>query len=215
MAAAAILPYSSVNYETLPFIMDAARHFGTTAAAEALSGRIAELFVDHHVENEFGIVLLHNHFDMSPSEMLVEFGNASIPWDMTLNPLDWKNVAATSWRFTAHGVAPYEFRHIGPFEKVITQPSLERHGAFLAELADILAQYNLLDVLGLSVVENSDGDNPATLEFTSGRANITIRGNIGLTSKVEPAASIEAGWKFKEIQGMFCQNCGHMCLPAK
>lgn len=201
MTAVALLPYSHEYYDTLPDIMDAGINVGTTAAAEALSTSIGKLFVEHNVENELGIILLHNHFAMSTTEMLVQFGNAAVPWNIDYRSPELAKVASSSWRFMQQGLAPYEFRYTGSLQKAPPTLSPECHGAFLARLADVLAQYNLLDVLGLCALDDRDIDAAPTIEVTSGRANITLDVDIDPGDEVGTDKSIEAIWQFGTKKG--------------
>lgn len=94
----ALLEYNPKHYNTLPPVLQAGRNAEPSGAIEALESVIGNIFVKHGVDKELGIILLHNHFDLSPSEILVQFGNSAVPWQTTRNP-NLTNVVPAAWRF--------------------------------------------------------------------------------------------------------------------
>ncbi|KAF3922434.1 hypothetical protein AA313_de0205744 [Arthrobotrys entomopaga] len=164
----ALLEYNPRHYDTLPPVMEAGRNAEPSGAIKALDSVIGEIFVKHGVEKELGIILLHNHFELSPSEILVQFGNSAVPWNTTNNP-DTANVVAGAWRFVSEGLAPYQFVYSIPNNP---NPALilnvEQHGGFLTELRAVLTEYNLIDVLGLVLLDDKDVDSEPLVEIESG-----------------------------------------------
>ena len=128
----------------------------------------------HHVENTLGIALLHNHFLLEHYEMLVNVDSVAVLWDTTSGATELAGVNASAWRFTDQGLAPYEFAHAA------VEVSLHRHlmQSFLLELRAILEKRNLANILGICFLGEKFLDRPPTMEFTSGRTNITLPFNI-------------------------------------
>lgn len=62
----------------------------------------------------------------------------------------------------------------------------------LQELGAILKKWNLVDVLGICSLGGKSIDRPATMEFTSGRANITLPFDIA----PQDGSAIDAMWQF-------------------
>lgn len=136
------------HYGSLPPILRAGHNAEPSGAIEALQSVIGNVFVKHGVDKELGIILLHNHFDLSPPEILVQFGYSTVSWQTTRNP-NLTNVVPAARRFVEEGLAPYEFAYSNPHgaspAPVLT---VGRHGSFLAELQAVVKERKLMDVLG-------------------------------------------------------------------
>ncbi|KAJ8127960.1 hypothetical protein O1611_g5677 [Lasiodiplodia mahajangana] len=190
MATLTALPYSHKHYDSLLDVMDAANALATSGIVTNLTSCIGRIFIKHCVENVFGFVLLHRHFDMEPTEMLVAFGNVSVPWDVKCNKSELRCIAPISWRFTAEGIAPYEFTG----EETTSLPHGPDYDEFARELGEILRDMHLEHLLGFCRIGGSTIESPATMEFTSGRANITVPDIMWALD--EGHAAVEAAWQF-------------------
>lgn len=189
----ALLEYNPRHYDTLPPVIEASQNAEPSGAINALESVIGNVFVKHGVQNELGIILLHNHFDLSPTEILVQFGNSAVPWETSKNP-DLFNVVPGAWRFVEEGLAPYEFVYLGR-TKQSTVPLLAdaKYGPFLAELLNLLQKHDLVDVLGLVALENKDVNSPPLVELEFGRSTIALEVDIN----PEPEdAWIHVVWQF-------------------
>ncbi|KAL8957737.1 MAG: hypothetical protein Q9193_005068 [Seirophora villosa] len=184
-----ILPYSVDHYNSLPELGVAKEQFDSTQVLDVLFTEIRGIFLKHHVENTFGIALLHNHFLLEPNEMLVHISDsAALPWDTTSGAKELSDIKAIAWRFTDQGLAPYEFAHAAAVA------SLDRHPmpSFLVDLAVILQKWKLTNILGLCSLGETSVDEPATMEFTEGRVNITLPFDIAPND----GSTINAMWQF-------------------
>ncbi|KAI4170647.1 MAG: hypothetical protein LQ348_007077 [Seirophora lacunosa] len=184
-----ILPYSVDHYNSLPELGVAKEQFDSAQVLDVLFTEIGGVFLKHHVENTLGIALLHNHFLLEPNEMLVHISDsAAVPWDTTSGAKELSEVKATAWRFTDQGLAPYEFAHAAAVA------SLDRHPipSFLVDLAVILQKFRLSNILGLCSLGATSVDEPATMEFTEGRVNITLPFDIAPND----GSAIDAMWQF-------------------
>lgn len=192
--AVALLEYNPKHYDTLPPVLQAGRNAEPSGAIEALESIIGRVFIKHGVDKELGIILLHNHFDLSPTEILVQFGNSAVPWHTSRNP-DLTNVVPAAWRFVEKGLAPYEFTYSNPDG---SNPAFvlntEKHGAFLTELLAVLKERELTDVLGLVALEDKDIDSPPLVEIESGRSTIAL--NVDINPQPETDAWIHVVWQF-------------------
>ncbi|KAI8266280.1 hypothetical protein K4K56_004830 [Colletotrichum sp. SAR 10_98] len=173
--ALTLLPYSPKYYDTLPGVVEAGRNAEPSGAIEALTSDIGQVFIKYGMENTFGIILLHNHFEISASEMLVQFGNAAVPWDTKLTSADVKNIVPTAWRFVEAGLAPWEFTYSSPHgHEDVPELTNSIHGPFLLELKSTLSRLGLEDVLGLVVLGDDNVNGPPRIEIESGRSTITL-----------------------------------------
>ena len=184
--AATFLPYSVHHYNSLPGLEEAETRF-KSAESEILFDKIGQVFIKHHVENRFGAVLLHNHFFLKDNEILVNVGNATVPWDITSEAKELEEVGPCSWRFVDDGLTPYEFVHSKGTWTLLEDIPL----AFLQDFHKTIKENNLVDVLGLCLVPEND---TILTEFTSGRANITLPFDIAPGD----GSLVDAMWRFRE-----------------
>ena len=127
------------------------------------------MFNKHRTEQQAALSLIHRHFDLEPSERLVEYGRVTAPW--VLDPALEKSVHPKSWRFIGDTMYPYEFE-FDPYNK-------SDHGApqpfdlgFLNDLQDILKEHELLDTFGVALAPPENKKEPCLVEFTAGRTNV-------------------------------------------
>ena len=183
-----VLPYSVEHYNSLPELGDAKQEFDAANVFNILYTEIGSIFIKHQVQDILGITLLHNHFPLDPNEMLVTFNSVAVPWDTTSGVKELSSVNATAWRFTDHGLAPYEFAHAA-----IAVP-LGQHPmpSFLQELAVTFRKWNLTNILGICSLGETSIDSPVAMEFTEGRANITLPFDI----TPNDGSAVDAMWQF-------------------
>lgn len=162
------LPYTAANFNSIPNIMDSAKQFKEANVSGHLMQEIGQAFLKHHVNSSLGVALVHRHFDLAQHEMLVNIGNVAVPWNTHDDVSGLAN--PSSWCFTKDGVMPYEFTYGG-----VKVPLDDHLGEFLSEYHAILEKNHASHILGLCTLDGvpADGDAP-TMEFTSGRANITL-----------------------------------------
>ena len=215
--ALSVLPYAVEHYNSLPELRVAKDQFESVQASEILFTEIGKAFVKHHVENILGIALLHNHFLLGHYEMLVNVDSVAVPWDARSGAKEFAEVNASAWRFTDQGIAPYEFTHAALMISLDSHPMQ----SFLLELKVILEKWNLANIFGVCSLEEKPIDRPATMEFTSGRANITLPFDIA----PRDGNIIDAMWQFVSDplsssvhSGLMCQgqrNMNNVCNPVK
>lgn len=184
------LPYSAEHYDSLPDIMDAAESLASSGVLSSLASSIGSIFVKHGTEDIFGLILLHRHFDMEPTERLVEFGNVSVPWDVTSNGEEMGKIQPVSWRFVGGGIVPYEFtaNQLGQLLEGCD------YDAFVNHLSNALQSMRLDHTFGLCRMTSSAIHGHPTMEFTSGRANVTVPDSMWALDC--DSAAVEAAWQF-------------------
>lgn len=183
-----VLPYAVEHYNSLPELGVAEAQFESARASDILFKEIGQAFVKYHVENILGIILLHNHFLLEQHEILVNVDSVAVPWDTTSGATELAAVNASAWRFTNQGLAPYEFAHAAVEVSLYCHPIQ----SFLLELGTILEKHNLANILGICSLGNKSIDKPTTMEFTEGRANITLPFDIA----PHDGNIIDAMWQF-------------------
>jgi hypothetical protein len=166
--AVQLQPYQASEFNSIPDIMDSVKQFQETNAS-GLMQEVGQAFLKHQVHSILGVALVHRHFDLAQREKLVNIGNVALPCAaheaasaLAANP--------SSWCFTKDGVMPYEFTHQG------AHVSMDDHMQdFLAEYRAILEKNQASHILGHCTLDGMPAENhPPSMEFTSGRANITL-----------------------------------------
>ncbi|AEO56662.1 hypothetical protein MYCTH_78828 [Thermothelomyces thermophilus ATCC 42464] len=176
----AAVAYSPDAYNSLPSLRAASGQLKELDGESVVSGPIRQLFVSHGVHKRFGVVLLHKHLDIGPTERLVEYGHTSIPWevgDTTSYVIDKYEgtIFPRSFRLMEGNFVPYEFGyfHERPHPVFLG----ERDSQFLKEFGSFLAEHQLDGVLGLRDLDQRDSK--LNVEVTEGKANIMMpRGSV-------------------------------------
>ena len=182
-----VLPPSSDHFNSLPEIIQSDHVFKKRCTPEVL-GDICQIFRKYRVQDIFGLALLHQHFEIQQNEKLVTFGNVAIP--IRSSP-DGLSVAASRWAFSGDKLIPYEFT--AGAENI----DMDTHVAFLVEMSQALRSSALADNLGLCSAGSIAGkDSEPTMEFTSGRDNVTLP----FDRDPLEGNSVDAAWKI--TQGM-------------
>ena len=196
--ATAVLSYNAQHYNSLPSIADAGTNLKPEDIA-LLTSTIGPVFVKHEVQNLFGITLLRNHFPLDSDELLVNIGSVAVPWKTLSLATQLRDARSSAWRFTQQGVAPYEFVY-----DVASRPDVGGFRPFLSELRALLDRLGLMEKLGVCAFTREDQDATTQVEFTQGRANITLPFDID--PQDGPDRSIEAVWQFDLPPGSGTEN---------
>ena len=186
--ASILLSPTSAHFNALPSIEDSNSVMQERCTDETLS-RLCNIFLKHKVHQTFGFALVHQHFELREDEKLVNCGNVAVP---VREGSIMDSVAATGWAFDREKIIPYEF------STEAAHIDMNQHHEFLNEFRNLLDSHGLSKHIGLCTLDSiADASNGPTMEFTSGRANIT------LPFDLEPSigASVEASWQVHE--GMF------------
>ncbi|KAK2598487.1 hypothetical protein N8I77_011900 [Diaporthe amygdali] len=152
----AALAYTPESNDTLPILKAAHEIFTEKSARDVLDGAILDLSEQYpEACQKFGPQLLHRHFSMTNSEILVEIERTSTPWhvkNLGNNATVMQGrVFPRSWRLSADSESPkfkpYEFRYVLNGEKPLANPNDPENEAFVEKLTDILKKYSLENVL--------------------------------------------------------------------
>ncbi|ATY64602.1 hypothetical protein A9K55_004765 [Cordyceps militaris] len=167
MAATIIAPYSHHHFHSLPTIKDAHARF-TVAKGQDHVEWFKDFFVKHGMDQRFGLAMIHRHFDLEPSEKLVEYMGTSTPWSGGSSGM--KEPQPAMWAFDDAGLLrPTEYHYSETQDADFTHQDLEFFAKFKAELA----LRNLADIFGLARYPGDDFE--GSCEFTQGRANINLQ----------------------------------------
>ncbi|EHK23096.1 uncharacterized protein TRIVIDRAFT_60091 [Trichoderma virens Gv29-8] len=179
---ALVLPPSVDHFNSLPGIAESNESFQTHCTQKMLSD-ICAVFVKHKAQHIYGLALVHQHFDLETDEKLVNIGNVAVP--LKTGSVS-TTIAATRWAFSGESVIPYEF------STEARQIDMDQHHDFIYELGKLIHSCGLSDHLGLCSLDSiADTTKGPTMEFTSGRANITLPFDID----PENGQSVEAAWQ--------------------
>ena len=195
--------YDPAAYDTLPSLRQA-HSLMTKDAVTKLQGPIRKVFLDHKVQSHYGICLLHNHFQITNSQRLVEHGLVSLPWDLgdedknTVPKFDGI-IAPRSIRLLDGKLAPFEFSFS------LRAPELNIR--FLTEALRVIQDLGLHNVLGVRYFEKHDTQ--FSVEITQGNANVMVPRGALLDSQL-----IDAFWVFNQDENDRC-HCREQCFPQK
>ncbi|OXA53460.1 uncharacterized protein LOC110849594 [Folsomia candida] len=212
----------TTHFNSIPDFCCAKRAFDERGVRNLID-EFKRIFLDHDVQEEYGLIMNHRHFLLEENEILVETlkqdGNISVafPWrvkDGEAHPTpnsEWDQYNLTrkefiipqTWKFDQHGsLIPYEFL-------ASDSPQPEPSRPFVAVLFEVMRQHGVQDALGL---RRLDGDrNGEAFEVTpeGRRVSVTTMGskpdNIsGTVGKVL--------WYFTKDgnteEAMACTRCG-------
>lgn len=120
----------------------------------------------------------------------MNIGSVAVPWKTSSLAKQLDDVKSSAWRIDGNGLIPYEFTYDAQMPS-----DLSNFQPFLSELSSLLQKLGLTGKLGLCTLANNGQDSLTEVEFTQGRANIT------LPFDIEPGTgadrSIEAVWQFE------------------
>lgn len=132
--------------------------------------------------------------------MLVNIGSVAIPWNISSLAKEQHDVRGSAWLFTEQGIAPCEFSY-----DVSSQLDTTRLQPFVSELRDALGSLGLMEKLGICAFTSEDIDPTTQVEFTQGRANITLPFDIAPGDGTD--RSIEAVWQFDKSPKLGTKIC--------
>ena len=69
--ASLVCSYNAKAYKTLPLIREAPVNF-EECSDDSLIENLADIFLSYNMEEKYGLMLIHRHFDISANEILVE-----------------------------------------------------------------------------------------------------------------------------------------------
>ncbi|PPQ93385.1 hypothetical protein CVT25_007094 [Psilocybe cyanescens] len=165
-----IASYRHDSFSGLPDIIDAGSDLHAKGGCGIIHKVFGPIFIKYGVEEKLGLGLLHRHFDMEPSEQLIELNNISTLWGATDANDIGSALLENSWLFSNNELVPYEFiyQH-GEFTQDSMLAALD---GFLVELYAKLSALGLDKTLGLRRHPGPDFD--GLVEVMVGKAKINF-----------------------------------------
>ncbi|KAI0818295.1 hypothetical protein GGR55DRAFT_674128 [Xylaria sp. FL0064] len=160
------LPHAS---EVFPYLDEHPLH-------DTLVEKLRAVFLQHGTWQSFGLSTVHRHFDLTPQERLVEYHSIATPWEEPKHLADVDgHILPANWTYLDGVLTSYEYRFTTTSEMergpVPTLPT-----SFVESLYDMLREHGLESRYGIALLPEGahDPSNPPRLEFTAGRANVTV-----------------------------------------
>ncbi|KAL8730312.1 MAG: hypothetical protein Q9166_004147 [cf. Caloplaca sp. 2 TL-2023] len=145
-----------IEYNDLPSLQTAIRSLDNSKAESVINTEILDAFTRHRASQKFGIQLLHRHFHLPDSDILLEDHTVTSPFPKpTPNAFPADRIIPKSWFFSSNGIlTPYEYRIVLSAAEKNASTDVIAHAAFTAEIYEILAKHDLLQILGLSALSS-------------------------------------------------------------
>ncbi|OXA46408.1 uncharacterized protein LOC110856250 [Folsomia candida] len=213
----------TTHFNSIPNFCCAKRAFDERGVRNLID-EFKRIFLDHDMEDEYGLIMNHRHFLLQENEILVETlkqdGNISIafPWqvkDGKAHPTpnsEWNEhnltrkefIIPQTWKFDQDGgLIPYEFL-------ATDYPQLDPSQPFVTDLFEAMRLHGIQDVLGL---RRLDGDrNGEAFEVTpeGGRVSVTTMGSRPDGMTIDTVGKVL--WYFTKEgdteEAMACTRCG-------
>lgn len=195
-------------YSSLPGLHAANQSLQDKGGEDIITGPIRDLFLQHGVQDELGLALLHKHWDIQPHQRVVDIRNVSTPWEtgkdtsLILSKYNG-HIVPRSMRAWNEAWVPYEFEYSEKGSFDIT----DHHTVFLEKLSTFLLQHDLQQVLGIRLLESRDAS--VSVEVTEGQSNIMLP-----KEAVNEETLVSAMWVFGKDEDDRC-NCMEYCFKDR
>ncbi|KAI0467027.1 hypothetical protein F4859DRAFT_526091 [Xylaria cf. heliscus] len=174
MQLAGLEAFTDDVWQQVPDHRVAFREYHENPLDNAQFEKLRQIFLKHHVEDRFGLILNHRHFDLRPGESLVECGAAATPWLLRDAPnIVRARVFPKTWGFFGGSLTPYEFGFSEtPGHGVSPHVPLQ----FVTDLDEFLHSNALASRFGITALRETEGGSEATrmYETTIGRVSISV-----------------------------------------
>jgi hypothetical protein len=230
-------PYSSPLFHTQTLsIRLAGLALRGRSALTFISTVLEPLIKSHNMTAHFGVGLVHRHFDMAEHEILVECNGTSTPWAVKPGTLGFNGgteslVWPVAWMLVEEEPEedrtedeqgnevkhakwmPYEFAFspVGGRDSYIVDVDSPAYIAFLTEFTAALQASGFQDILGLRAWPGPGFK--GLLEFTQGKANITLKPGEYVLRDSEEVGYTQTMWFWeKEFEDA---NCRCICNTGR
>ena len=197
-------PYRVESFNLLPSLQESNDAFHARNGKVAVKSDFHDLFIRHNVAHLFGLALVHRHFALKTTELLVDVDGTSTAWDLPDAPeapgsTQYKKhhgrIRPLSWTVNGDWLMPYEFYFDSDFllhEGVEFEGLRTMNPQFLQEFTHLLHLHSLNGVLGLRLLKDS---HHRRVEIAEGEANITFEVSNDFASSTT-SEYIEAAWAY-------------------
>ncbi|KAL9010853.1 MAG: hypothetical protein Q9173_004253 [Seirophora scorigena] len=205
------------GYNDLPSLQTAIRTLDNSNAEFVIKTGILDAFTRHQAFDKFGIQLLHRHFPLSDSDILVEDHAVTSPFPKPApNIFPSDRIIPKSWFFGPEGtLEPYEYRILLSTAEKEATADVGVEATFAAEIHRILLENNLQQILGLSALGGHGYKSTDTVRFEKTFNDRNIFLQVGVDeigkSKKEVQTSL---WVFVEDEGAMSQGGGRAAGAA-
>ena len=173
-------PYSHDTFHTAVDISVAGKEFLTRDGKKFVEETLAPLVKRHGLEGDFGVCLIHRHFDIDPNEKLVEFNNITLPLTINvgLNEFAGKEdhlIYDTAWMLDSNGkwmAYEYSFSLTRGKDSYIVNIQDVKYRDFLVEFTAAVTAGGWETILGLRAWPGPGFQ--GVLEITQGKANYNL-----------------------------------------
>lgn len=214
--------YVSDMYADLPGIIESFQRLTFRDGAGYIEEELRQMFLDHGVEDVFGVRLLHKHFVLRDDERMIQHGHTALPWSSELcASLEADgSIHPSSWLFRDGAAYPYEFHYI-PKSQGSSQQQLDvdSYLEFFTVYRQWLVKNKLSDVLGLFALqsEKREDGNGTMLEINLDDSRASVNFPTSSSGTDEPCrifevkdgedVTVPAGWYFFKSEQALMDGC--------
>ncbi|KAL9016293.1 MAG: hypothetical protein Q9185_006353 [Variospora sp. 1 TL-2023] len=220
------------GYNDLPSLQTAIRFFDNSDAESVIKTEILYLYpfhcltscwrlgtpsTRHQAFEKFGIQLLHRHFPLSNSHLLVEDHALTSPFPKPApNTFPSDRIIPKSWFFGPDGtLEPYEYRIVLSTAEKEATANIGADATFAAQIHSILLKNNLLRILGLSALGEYGYPSTDTVRFEKTFHDRNIFVQVGLDEIGMRKKDVQTSlWVFIKDGGTTSQGGGNVAGAA-
>lgn len=165
-----VLPYSVAEFNRIPSLGDSDREFQLRQGEAFVLSTLRLLLLEHKLHHVFGILMLHQHFNLNEDEKLVDFNHQATGWKLKDgSKLMGGRVVPTSWRILkGQGLMPYEFEFRPLSNDTGIDLGEEMLQLFLKDFVSTVESAALHDAIALTL----RSETPLGIEIPQGNTNI-------------------------------------------
>lgn len=165
--------YSHAVFNEIESLHDATQKFEEKGGADFIEKTLKPLILKYNLAKDFGIILVHRHFDMDATTFLVEKDLTTAPWSL-FNELftSGASILPSSWTLNDNQIWPYEFRFV---RHPVQLAWVEQNQEFVREFFELIDKQGLAGYLGLRRTPIDPKSYGEALECTMGKVNVIFR----------------------------------------
>ncbi|PGG95971.1 hypothetical protein AJ79_09791 [Helicocarpus griseus UAMH5409] len=161
--------YKPEHFHGLPTLETAREKFKALNGDALVKDVFRPFFLQHGMDERFGLAILHRHFDLTIEERLVDYNGTSSPWP-TAPTKGIEEPHPSIWAKAPDGYfRPTEYRYSRDDGGEIGEAEL----SFMDKFDQLLQRHDASGVFGLCCYPGNDFE--GSCEITVGRANINLK----------------------------------------